>query len=501
MYKKIIALVFALTLLASSVAVAQDNSFPTLPHDAPFAAFLDSHNYAIAAGATAEWRKMEGVALDAINNRLYIAVTDTGKGMADTEGDIQMTANKCGAVFEADLNADFDISALKPVVVGGPYDEANADNSCNQDAIANPDNMFVDAKNNLWIGEDTDFHHNQVLWMWNGTELKRFATLPAGAEVTGLRVTPDGTIFLNIQHPDARNFYPYNRATVGVITGYKAGDDFTSVSVPTGDDMLRLSLAAGQYQVLARTGEAMPNNPDGAVFGSIKNADGSFQPICNNPDGNMFLPNGSSYTEGYLYSNWECAPATGSKMYIRQGADDQWSVIEGQPVDYLSIGGTWNTCNASVTPWNTGLTSEEYPADSQAEYEEDWQPFVAGMQAHLGHAPNPFAFGYIIELTPAGGEEDGIGTVMTKHYAMGRFSHEMALVLPDSKTVYFGDDGTDRVLYKFVADNAGDLSAGTLYAAKVAQDNDTLNLTWISLGSGNDADISAALQAMDSASS
>ena len=132
MSKKIVALVFALTLLASSVAIAQDNSFPTLPHDAPFAAFLDSHNYAIAAGATAEWRKMEGVAVDTVNDRLYIAITDIGKGMADTEGDIQMAANKCGAVFEADLNADFDISALTPVVVGGPYDESNADYACNQ---------------------------------------------------------------------------------------------------------------------------------------------------------------------------------------------------------------------------------------------------------------------------------------------------------------------------------------------------------------------------------
>jgi secreted PhoX family phosphatase len=80
---------------------------------------------------------------------------------------------------------------------------------------------------------------------------------------------------------------------------------------------------------------------------------------------------------------------------------------------------------------------------------------------------------------------------------MGRFAKEMALVMPDSQTVYFGDDGTDRVLYKFVATTAGDLSAGTLYAAKVTQDKETLNLQWIALGSAKDSDIEAAIRQLD----
>ena len=58
---------------------------------------------------------------------------------------------------------------------------------------------------------------------------------------------------------------------------------------------------------------------------------------------------------------------------------------------------------------------------------------------------------------------------------------------------------TARVLYKFVADSAGDLSAGTLSAAKVTQTGDTLGITWIPLGSSNDSDIKAALDAMSAA--
>ena len=111
--------------------------------------------------------------------------------------------------------------------------------------------------------------------------------------------------------------------------------------------------------------------------------------------------------------------------------------------------------------------------------QEEWDGWVAtrdGFTEQLGKAGNPLDYGYIVELTPAGGEEDGIGTLVVKHYSMGRFSKEMTLIMPDSKTAYFGDDGTDRVLYKYIADNAGDLSAGSLYAAKITQDGDTLNL-------------------------
>ncbi|MCY7420038.1 MAG: DUF839 domain-containing protein, partial [Chloroflexi bacterium] len=485
-------------VLAAAPALAQDPTIPPSDLTSPIAPFVFSHEVAIANGATAEFRKMEGVGFDAASNELYYAITAIAKGMSDGAGDLQMTESPCGAILGGTLDTASDLSSLSTVVAGGPYAEANADYACNPDSISNPDNIFVDPKGNLWIGEDTDFHHNQMLWMWDGTTLQRFATLPEGAEVTGLRIEPDGTMFLNIQHPSATNTYPFNRATVGVINGYKAGDAFTPVAVPTGDAMRTLTMASGTYQVLARTGEPIPGALHGQTFGAITAPDGKVIDICNNPDGNMYLPTASDGTQGYLYSNWECVPGGVSKLYITEGTDGTWTATDGDTVDFLAVGGTQNNCNASVTPWNTALTSEEYPPDVQGEYDE----FVAtkdALSAQVGRAANPLEYGYNIELTPAGGEDNGIGTTVVKHYVMGRFSKEMALVMPDSKTAYFGDDGTDRVLYKFVADTAGDLSAGTLSAAKVTQDGDTLGITWIPLGSGNDADIAAGLKAMEEA--
>ncbi|MFN8440198.1 MAG: DUF839 domain-containing protein [Caldilineaceae bacterium] len=304
-----------LTLLLSTTTMpllAQTDApagppLPVLPADHPFAAFLDSHNFAVAKGATAEWRKLEGTAIDAANKRLYFAVTEIGKSMADTEGDLQLEANKCGAVYMAQLDDSWNIASLSPIVVGGPYDENDKEYPCNKDSIANPDNIFVDAKGNLWIGEDTSLHQNQFLWMWNGTELKRFASLPAGAEVTGVRIEPNGQLFMNVQHPSPMNVYPYNRGVIGAVNGYVAGDDFTAIDIPTGDAAHQVVLASGEYQVLARVGEAIPGS-DNELYGEIKDADGNKMMLCNNPDGNMFLPTDEAGSEGYLYTNLECTP-------------------------------------------------------------------------------------------------------------------------------------------------------------------------------------------------
>jgi hypothetical protein len=48
-----------------------------------------------------------------------------------------------------------------------------------------------------------------------------------------------------------------------------------------------------------------------------------------------------------------------------------------------------------------------------------------------------------------------------------------------------------------VAGKAGDLSAGTLSAAKVKQTGEKLGITWIELGQGKDADIAKAIEALD----
>ena len=86
----------------------------------------------------------------------------------------------------------------------------------------------------------------------------------------------------------------------------------------------------------------------------------------------------------------------------------------------------------------------------------------------------------------------GVATPM-KRYAMGRRSNELGYVMPDNKTVYMTDDGTNDMLSMFVADTPGDLSAGELFAAKLNQDSaengGTFTIEWVSLGRATDDEI------------
>jgi len=76
---------------------------------------------------------------------------------------------------------------------------------------------------------------------------------------------------------------------------------------------------------------------------------------------------------------------------------------------------------------------------------------------------NPYHYGHLPEVTV---NADGTASIK-KHYCMDRISHELVQVMPDNRTVFMGDDATNSGYFVFVADKEKDLSAGTLYVAKV----------------------------------
>lgn len=62
-------------------------------------------------------------------------------------------------------------------------------------------------------------------------DLVRIAQVPAGAEVTGVRATPDGkTLFFNSQHPSTSNPFPYNNSVTIALTGWDKLEDTSDLS-------------------------------------------------------------------------------------------------------------------------------------------------------------------------------------------------------------------------------------------------------------------------------
>ena len=160
------------------------------------------------------------------------------------------------------------------------------------------------------------------------------------------------------------------------------------------------------------------------------------------------------------------------------------ALVKYTPVDSSSAQGLWITCGASLSPWNTHLSSEEYEPDAPFAHENPrFKAFSKNLYGNETSA-NPYNYGHLPEVTV---NADGSGTLV-KHYCLGRISHELVEVMPDRRTVLMGDDYTNSGLFLFIADKEADLSAGTLYVAKLGQGlsidpkDEGAKLSWIKLG-------------------
>ena len=139
------------------------------------------------------------------------------------------------------------------------------------------------------------------------------------------------------------------------------------------------------------------------------------------------------------------------------------SLVKYHNVDTSKVHGLWITCGASLSPWGTHLSSEEYEPDAFSIASNTM--FQAYSQNLYGDATkaNPYHYGHMPEVTV---NADGTASIK-KHFCMGRISHELVQVMPDNRTALMGDDATNSAYFIFVADKEKDLSSGTLYAAKV----------------------------------
>jgi secreted PhoX family phosphatase len=297
--------------------------------------------------------------------------------------------------------------------------------------------------------------------------------------------------------------------------------EFAPVNFPNTDELKRAVVASESvtidgktteigYHIMARSGQKIGDNTWGLLTDQqgkpVMSADGS-EHISVDTDFSSLLPVGDKL---YSVSHFESRPGAMYLSELKQdAATGQLSMISTRPIDFSSVGGLWVPCAGSVTPWGSHLGSEEYEPDAReiadAETLADVDDYFYPMARYFGVDPasmdlatfksvfNPYAYGFPTEIKVS---EDGSDSV-AKHYAMGRLAVELAYVMPDSKTAYITDDGTNVGLYMFVADAAGDLNAGTLYAAKLTQTSGdgagAFDLSWVSLGHATSDEIKAVI--------
>ncbi|WP_246624735.1 alkaline phosphatase PhoX [Oceanobacter mangrovi] len=252
----------------------------------------------------------------------------------------------------------------------------------------------------------------------------------------------------------------------------------------------------GSFNLLARSG----TDYNGVTFGQLVDEAGT---VLLSDDGSINVTNSNEHTsllpigdKLFSVSQMESTPGAMFLMELDQNeTNGALSVKSMKQIDQSSVNGGWVHCAASVTPWTTHLASEEY--EPNAATPDSGQRSMLSYYADDSEW-NPYYYGWNIEIEVS---EDA-STELTKHYAMGRLAFELSYVMPDSKTVYMTDDGTNVGFFMFIADTAGDLSAGNLYAAKWNQtsgDNGGVaDISWIELGHASDDDIYDYVNGSDS---
>ncbi len=191
------------------------------------AAFLETHRYANLVGASMAFTKLEGTTVNIKDKIAYSALQNIQGSMvrnnAAWNAKHNITVEKAlvaggviahtlqGGVKDTAGNAmvsDWVPGTTKTLIVGEDLATPDAlGNLANPDKIANPDNLkFSEKMRTLFIGEDSGTHVNNMLWAYNVDTkiLTRLATMPVGAEATGLYVADDlnGWTYItsNFQH-------------------------------------------------------------------------------------------------------------------------------------------------------------------------------------------------------------------------------------------------------------------------------------------------------------
>ncbi|MFT5659659.1 MAG: secreted PhoX family phosphatase [Sulfurimonas sp.] len=284
------------------------------------------------------------------------------------------------------------------------------------------------------------------------------------------------------------------------------------------------------YKTLAKMGDTIGTGTIGLMTDKndmpILKSDGS-QDISDGPDGNSLINVGG---KSYLVTHMEERPGElyNTELTLENGA---LVPVETKPVDLSAIGGTIINCASSKTTYGSHLGGEEdYSlnsifADTASPFYADcaldgtdndtsgesnyFCSYVNGMQKYLGDTNidktngyngdyfSPYNYGYIVEVQP---QADGT-TKSSKHYVTGKYTPELAAMMPDGKTVYMSDDGTAKGFWKFVSDTKIDSFKadweGTLYAAKVAQtsaeNGGSFDLSWVELGHAKDSEVKALI--------
>jgi len=496
----------------------------------------------------------------AISSVEYGMEDNMKKGSANTQYDlgtpnsIKVKYNSCGCVMEMDVDHHMMATKARMLTCGAVNtDPATKDEDfCVTSHIANPDNVaMIPDYNQLIIGEDTSNHKNNLIWIYDlaSHRMTRVAHTPVGAETTSpywYTVGNFNYMAYVVQHPRSDvTGYEAHTGYVGPFPRFaRPAASWVELQYPMGDAKHKVlsspmvtidsigETGKIEYHWLYRSGDTHGEETAAAIVTKAGTADryvykfaedgeskGTEIDVSHNPDFTSILN-----IDGKIFSITQFESPRPGVAYLSELEQDPHygtlSVKQMKPLDFSAHGGVWIPCAGSVTPWETHLGSEEYEPNAKAFYEADgdlgsswvmsnihaFMRYFGKYEAKTGFTKEkameggfyPYRYGYPWETVV---NADFTETT-TKLYAHGRLAYEMSYVMPDEKTVYGTDDGTNVMFSMFIANEAQNIHEGTAYCAKYIQTSPegceaedwTADIEWIATPVATAEELEAAIE-------
>jgi secreted PhoX family phosphatase len=217
--------------------------------------FLETRAAAKEIGASIEFNKAEGV--DSVTDAgpgdfVYFGISEFNDDLANDVGDVQMDRVDGGVVYRAELEPDYNVSTLEPVIVGPDFTDPPEDAN---DALRNIDNLYVMDDGRVLCCEDgfggpARSYPNDCLYVYQPNVQVDVDSIAVGKGSTG---TADlyasslpagfsgGQVTVTVSNPD-----------VATITGLSFADELALTKSAISDDgssaTLRFSDAGKQIQ-------------------------------------------------------------------------------------------------------------------------------------------------------------------------------------------------------------------------------------------------------------
>jgi secreted PhoX family phosphatase len=211
--------------------------------------FLETRAAAKEIGASIEFNKAEGV--DSVDGAgpgdfVYFGISEFNDALADDEGDVQLDRVDGGVVYRAELEPDYDVSTLEPVITGPDFTDGPEDAD---DALRNIDNVYVMDDGRVLCCEDgfggpARSYPNDGLYVYQPNVLVDVASIAVGQGSTGVTElyasslpagVSGGRISVAVSDPEVATITGVSFPGELALTDGEVGDDGTTATVRFAD--------------------------------------------------------------------------------------------------------------------------------------------------------------------------------------------------------------------------------------------------------------------------